>query len=264
MKNNQSEATQKDLKSRTRSPAYPCISLKEAIDKAKLIYDHEGRNPAKREVIGTHWGHKSNSGSLNSAIAALKKYGILDTDEINQQELKLTELALDILLCGDNDIRRQTAIKKCALNPTINQEIWGKYTDLPSDSNLKSYLLRDKQFNPKASNKFIENFKETIEFANLRKGDKIGETDELAQEDKKDFNMVNNTLSPQIHPQQSINKQTLETKEAYFPLKNGSAYIRIPANMSETDKKMLFCYLDVWKENIVTNDDKKNIEVNNL
>lgn len=247
MEKKQEQVSQKLAKNRTRSPSYPSISLKVATERIKVIYEREQKNPVTKDTLATHWGYSASSSGLSLIIAALKKFNLMYGSETGKGELKLTDLALDITCLEENDLRRIRSIKKAALTPKIYKEIWDKFSSKPSESNLSSFLLREKNFNPRSVGGFIKDFTETVSFANLNFGDKIEENEENNQE-----NLPGTITLPSIlKPQQTISG-TQTIKQASFPLPSGDAYIRLPENMTETDKEVLFKYLDIWKETIVT------------
>jgi hypothetical protein len=45
-----------DRQSLIRSPSFPFISLAEAVERARTLYDAERRNPASAEAVVQHWG----------------------------------------------------------------------------------------------------------------------------------------------------------------------------------------------------------------
>jgi len=93
-----SEATQPPVrkKTRQRSPSYPGIGLEAALGRAKALYQEEGRNAAPNEAILDHWGYASKSGPGLVTLAALKRFGLLQTE--GPGKARLTNLALSIIL----------------------------------------------------------------------------------------------------------------------------------------------------------------------
>lgn len=153
-----------------RSPSYPAIGLKEALGRAKEIYQHEGRHAAPVSAVLAHWGYSAKSSGGRLALAALKKYGLIaDEGSREHRQVRLTRLALTIILDErEESADRQRAIREAAMTPTIHQELLGRYPDgLPSDANLRHYLLLDRAFTETAVAEFIPRFRSTIEFAGL-------------------------------------------------------------------------------------------------
>src|SRR2546427_9092783 len=80
-------------KARTRSPGYPSIPLRTAIEKAVAIYAHEKKNPAHMDALAADLGLNAKSSSFLLAVSALKKYGLLEEVEGGKggRRLKLTQ-----------------------------------------------------------------------------------------------------------------------------------------------------------------------------
>lgn len=155
---------------RVRSPAYPSISLKEAVKKAENYYKKEGRNEAYLSVALTHWGYSATSGNGLKLVAALSSFGLVDVSGSGKnRKLKLSAAALKIILdTRDNSHEKLQTIQNLALKPTINRKLWSLWgTDLPSDGNIKHHLIFDEAFNEKIVGGFIKDYRETIEFSQL-------------------------------------------------------------------------------------------------
>jgi hypothetical protein len=147
-----------------RSPSYPGISLKVAIDRAKTVYGRERRNPAPIGAITSGWGYKSHTtGPASVTYAALLKFGLL-ADEGNgaNRVAQLTDLAIDIIMKPDPT----QEVQRAALTPPMNREVWEKYgNDLPSDETLRYWLVRERSFTETGWQDFIRQYRETMAFA---------------------------------------------------------------------------------------------------
>lgn len=154
---------------RQRSPSYPAINLISAIEKAQQFYNAERRNSANIDVAAKHWGFKSSSSGGALTIAALISFGLLrDSGTGKNRHVQLTDLALNILLDKrEGSPEREEAIKKAALMPKIHKEIFAKWATLPSDENLKHYLVMERKFNENTVGDFVQKLKDTVSFAKL-------------------------------------------------------------------------------------------------
>jgi hypothetical protein len=160
-----------------RSPSYPGIGLREAIEKAEVLYDKEGRHAAPIDVITGHWGYKPKTGPSLVAIAALKKFGLLE-DEVGNgtRRARLTSLALSIVLDEADSPERQQRVREAALTPPIHAELWNESGGrLPSDQNLRRTLVLERSFTDSGAQQFIRQLKSTIAFAGLDEPDKMPE-----------------------------------------------------------------------------------------
>lgn len=151
---------------KNRSPSYPALSLDVAIERAKLIWRREGRNAAPVGVIQEHFGYKRGTGSSNLAVAALKKYGLLEDEGSGKdRSAKLTDLAINIISAPEP----HQWVQEAALKPPIHREIWEQYDGaLPSDASLKHELIARRSFTETGATEFISQYRKTVAFADLR------------------------------------------------------------------------------------------------
>jgi hypothetical protein len=154
----------------TRSPNYPYLSLPGAIERAEAVYAKVGRHTTGKEVLSDAWGLAATSGTFRLVLAALRAYGLLDNVSGREEPLvKLSERALDILAdYAPGDPRQRGAIRDAALAPRLHAELWGQYgAELPDNSEIRRFLVRAKNFNDGTADKFIGQYKATLEFAGL-------------------------------------------------------------------------------------------------
>ncbi|HEY7313171.1 MAG TPA: hypothetical protein VH643_27730 [Gemmataceae bacterium] len=184
----------KESKGRTRSPAYPAIGLDEAIRRAQALYDAADQRWENIEAAAEHWGYATSSSAFLLTVAALKQFGLL-TDEGRREDrrVRLSDLALDIVVHPEDSRERAEAIQKAALNPKIHRELWERFEGkLPStDVSIRVYLLREREdarFNKDRVDAFISQFRSTIAFARLDQSDTMGSG-------------VPNTKAPASHPE---------------------------------------------------------------
>ncbi len=164
---------QSQKRGRTRSPAYPYIALPNALEKAAVLWQVEGRHAAAVNVAMQHWGYKEDSSTGYSCVAALKKFGLVDHEGMGDtRQVKLSDLALTILLDKDPDSdERRGALRTAALGPRIHTELWERYgTELPSDQSLKRFLVLERAFNEASVDEFLDEYKQTMTFAGLNVG----------------------------------------------------------------------------------------------
>jgi hypothetical protein len=164
-----------------RSPAYPFIALRKAVERAQQLYERNKRHPAPMAVAAGLWGYKEKSSGGLQTVSALKQYGLLrDEGSGEDRQVRLTDLALSILLDDvPNSPERAAAIKQAATRPKLFAEMVGKWgVELPNDETIRTYLKRDKGFNDDAVSGVIKDFKDTIEYAKLTDSDKITSTDD--------------------------------------------------------------------------------------
>ena len=174
-----SEQTQ-DRTKRERSPSYPGISLGQAIDRARALYDQERRNAAPVTAVVQHWGFSNASnGAATVALSALEKFGLIAVNGARlDRKVRLTDLALTILLNPDENAVTES-VREAALNPPIHRLLWNEYQgDLPSDDTLRYELIVGKRFSERGADNFISQFRATIAFAKLSPLDSVASQDD--------------------------------------------------------------------------------------
>src|SRR5947209_17094268 len=88
-------ATPPPKKKRERSPAYPSISLREAMERVQTLWQNEKRNAVPIPVAASHWGYAAKSSGAFQTISALKKFGLLtDEGSGNRRNVRLSDAAL--------------------------------------------------------------------------------------------------------------------------------------------------------------------------
>src|SRR5262245_52956023 len=103
-------------KTKIRSPAYPGINLEDAITYAEQLYEQEDGRFANVEAVAEHWEMAVKSSSFQVALAALKHFGFLvDEGSKENRRVKLTDLALDIVIHELGSANREQAIRDAAL-----------------------------------------------------------------------------------------------------------------------------------------------------
>jgi len=159
---------------RKRSPSYPAINLEQAIKRAGEIWTREQDYAAPLSAVFSLWGYKAGAGNANLAVAALRKFGLVEYEGIGDaRKVKLTPLAVQILNHPDPD-RRSQAVKQAALRPEIHRELWEKYQGrLPSDDTLRWELERERDFSRSGAAEFIPEYRQTIAFARLSESDSV-------------------------------------------------------------------------------------------
>lgn len=242
-----------------RSPSYPDLDLREAIEKAQVLWERENRHLAPVVTIQEHWGFRANTGPGLRAVAALKKFGLLmDEGRGESRQARLTELALSIVLDQREDnTERSTAIRRAALLPPIHLDLWEQYQgDLPSDSTLQYFLQKQRRFSPAGASALIEEFRSTIEFAQLHDFDSIA-LDEDGQSGDDVPIEPPDLLAASPNPFQegavSTGANAIQTRILQLPLLGDAwAAMQVPQPMSESEWNQMMAVLNAMKPGIVS------------
>ncbi len=157
---------------RLRSPAYPHISLREAME---VVADLEAAADASRVMTLTEAAEalslKPESSWLNLRLAALKKFGLIDdlpASETRERRLRLTSQSLLINSLPYEETISRVMRQQAALRPPIYEDLWNRFGPiLPANEPMREYLVKERQFNPQSVDALLENFRSTVEYAGL-------------------------------------------------------------------------------------------------
>lgn len=156
-----------------RSPAYPVISLKDALEKARLVHKEDKRFPVSRAVVLKHMGFADEKSGLgNRQLAATKQYGLIEETDSG---FRISDLGYKLLFLSETSPERPRLLKTAARTPKIFKELWDRYGSEGSESNISDFLIHQREFNPSSVKDVIGIYRSTIHFANLADSDKIGE-----------------------------------------------------------------------------------------
>ena len=133
-------------KSRTRSPGYPMIDLKEAILKAKTLWDENKVSPMHLSAVYENLGYQSEGGYAARVVSALKQFALISEKD---SDIILTQNAVDLALYSPSDVIYKDVVKKIALNPSIYRKIYDEYNgSIPSDATLRAKLVKESDLIP--------------------------------------------------------------------------------------------------------------------
>lgn len=167
-----------------RSPAYPYVSLRKALSRAKALYKAEGKHPVPLSSAYKAWGIGAKSSGARQTLAALKQFGLVTyLGKAKERQVRVSDLAMKIILDRRPDSPgRDEMIRRAAMIPLIYTELWQKYgAELPSDATLETYLVLEREFNESAVLGLIADYKDTIELAKLREPDKMPKSDQVEE-----------------------------------------------------------------------------------
>jgi len=153
-------------KPRHRSPNYPTVGLREAVDRVRKLYLADGKAGAPAELAAVHIGFAKPHGQAMSVLAALKKFGLVS--EVNGRWVP-TQRAIEILNLPEPDERRLRALRDAALSPEIYRQLVKAHKDSgwPKNDVLESELKTYRNFNPNSVGAFVKDLKDSLEFAGL-------------------------------------------------------------------------------------------------
>ncbi|MBI3438556.1 MAG: hypothetical protein HY054_07915 [Proteobacteria bacterium] len=125
---------------RVRSPNFPVMGLREAIDKVAILFEKEHQMPASREALAAHLGYSGLNGTSLKVLSALGKYELLE--EIGDSQYRVSGVAMDILHGTPEE--KAAAIQEASRGPALFNRLDENFGGgKPSEVNLKGFLLRN-------------------------------------------------------------------------------------------------------------------------
>jgi hypothetical protein len=232
---------------KVRSPSFPFLGLREALDRARAFYEAEQRNAARPETAAAHWGYSAKSSGGKQTIAALRSFGLLEGDTL----VKLSGRALRILLDERGSSEdRERLLKQAALLPPLHSRLWERYgPELPSAQTLRLTLILDEGFNENSVDDFLGEYKETLEFAKLRMMDTGKPAGEEVQRTEQPELPLTGGVTGSSRPSRS---STAEVDPAVFPLLDSNAVeFRIRRRISADEVEDVRQMFEIWLRKIV-------------
>ncbi len=251
--NSKAHASPSPKKQVVKSPNWPSIPIKEALEKAKLIYLKDRRTPIHYDVVIEHLGFGSKTGPAGRLVSALRQYGLIEKVGENY---RISDKAWNIFNLPDDSPERQTLIAEAAMKPKIFKELLAMSSDgQPSDSTLKRHLVLTKDFNENTVERFLKIFKAAVDIA---KPYDLGYSSAvLDEEEADDFEEEKNAMNTATNSTTSDNRSVIASQspplpsvpagQRDFPLyltnhQKGGLYI--PAEMSKKDYDLLKQQID--------------------
>jgi len=225
---------------RDRSPAYPFISLGNAIERLAAFDTKFGRHPAPADKAGLAWKMKEKSSQAFQTLAALKSFGLLDYKGVSAERVAfLTDDGRNYLRAQQTTIKREI-LKRCALRPKAINFYWQSWgADRPIDAICLDELVIKGGFTSSAADTFLRVYDDTVAFAGLTNGDTIEPEAEV--EDTSGQELVMQTVVPQGSSRLVTQTATHLAPAGGFldesyPLDGGRAFIlRRPESLSAAE-----------------------------
>jgi hypothetical protein len=145
-----------------RSPNYPAMSLRDSVQRTRSLWAKEKRTAVPAEVAAKAIGYSGISGPSRTALASMKKYGLIESDD---KTVRVSELALRILHAA-NDQDSISALQEAALKPELFASLYDSHADA-SDDAISSYLIVKLDFSESGARQVIKSYRDTISLALL-------------------------------------------------------------------------------------------------
>jgi hypothetical protein len=180
--------TAESVAQRDRSPAFPVVNLKTAIERLVDFEAYYKRSAARPEKVGEAW--KINTKAYADRIAAgLRYFGLLEYQGTGKDRtIAISEEGRKYLRAQQEETK-QEVIKAAALRPKQIAVLWGHWlNDRPADAACIDDLVQNHGFSVAGARDFLKVYDATISYAGLTASDKIdldagGGTPEEAEPD---------------------------------------------------------------------------------
>jgi hypothetical protein len=147
-------------KRRGRSPNCPGISLTDALQRARKIYEEEHTHPTDRLVIAKDLGYAGISGASATMMGALRQYGILE-DAGNG--MRISPDAVTAFEAPADSPEKIEALERMAFAPALFAELRAEFPGrLPGEVNLRHLLIK-KGFLPKQADDVSQAYRENFD-----------------------------------------------------------------------------------------------------
>jgi hypothetical protein len=158
---------------RKRSPGYPNIDLRTAVERTADLYDISRNQPIPLNAASKAWGYSEKSSSRLAIAAALKRFGLVrDVGNSAARALVLTPEAAQLVYLDRDERgsdRWRELVQAAALRPPIHRQVLDHFEGtLPDDRVAMHFLLFDVGFiDEDTARDFLKRFRATLMFAEL-------------------------------------------------------------------------------------------------
>ncbi|MBA3767828.1 MAG: hypothetical protein H0W99_12745 [Acidobacteria bacterium] len=150
-----------------RSPNYPQLTLEEAIQRIRPLYEAAHTYSTEKRVIAENLGYNGLHGKSLTLIGALRRYALLEPEG---EGMRVSDDAVTILELPKGDPQRMAALGRAAFAPRLFAEMYAEFGNvLPNDVTLKHHLIK-KQFLPKAAEEVVRVYRANLELVKEETG----------------------------------------------------------------------------------------------
>lgn len=251
-----------------RSPAYPFISLKAAVERLIALEAKFGRHPVPALKAGIAWGIKPESSQSAQILAALRSYGLIEYTGSNANRVAaLTDDARNYLRAQQESIRNQI-LKTAALRPKAISTYYAKWgRGRPIDEICLDELVLKGAFTESAARVFLRVYDDTLAYADLTDGDKMPIVSEETSEELVDEPEVSRSpalpsvsvapTAPQSQPTQAVRAlapaKGVGMRQEVFALTEGDVTIQWPERLSPESMEDFSDWLRILERKVKRN-----------
>ena len=152
---------------RSRSPNYPQIGLKEALQRVSGVYKRDYQSTLTRDLAAERLGYSGLNGKSLAVLAALGKFGLL---EGRGEDTRVSDLAVRILAFPQGAPERLAALREAASRPELFGELDQRFAQgQASDGSIRAWLVT-RGFIPPAAEAAVRAYRETRQLLEAEAG----------------------------------------------------------------------------------------------
>jgi hypothetical protein len=243
-----------------RSPSFPFIPLKGAIERLEAFEKHFGRHSSPATLVGPAWGMKAQSSQSDQTLAALRSFGLLNYEGIGPKRLvSITEDGRRYLRAQQDSVK-DAVLKQAALRPRIIRKFWAIWgADRPPDAVALDTLILENGFSDTGARAFLKVYDDTVAYAKLSGSDKAVELGDANDDELGDENSSDPPPPPPPPPPPAGQKATLMAGERELTaglLSKGSNFrLIVSGQIGVKEIERLIAKLEIDKEILAEADD---------
>lgn len=240
----------------------PFIGLDDAIARIRNLHNKVKRTSVQVRHAATHLGYSPKSSNVALVISALKKYGLIISEETAEGcRIRISDLAFKIV--ADSRAaspEREKWIIEAALLPKAHRELWEAFgPEPPDDDAIRAHLMFEKGYSEDAARNAAKVFRATIAFAKPDQSDILGDVD--ADEADSESATAEQPSATRSSMEQRDAQSGWEPQSAESPLRvlsiplgdsrSMTFDLRFPRNLSEEDFAFVLENMKLWQRKIV-------------
>jgi hypothetical protein len=239
-----------------RSPNYPGVDLKFAVERAERLWASQQAHAAANQVVMTNLGYTPRSGAGSVTYGALKRFGLLE--DVEGRRAKLSDLGVTIVRGETTGQRDYEKLREAALMPLLHKEMWEQYgAELPTDSVIE-FDLEQKGFTSGGASDFLGEWKRTMAFARLADSPaSLSKDDEREPVDPQEnvAQPVTPAVTAQVPAPSPAPPAPPGSRNFPIPLRGTTdAALTVPPEMTEAAWQQMLKVIDAMKDGIVSDD----------
>ena len=149
---------------RKKSPRAPSMTLEEAVDRVRRVYERERLHPAPTDVVAQHLGYKgASNGAALQTLASIRYFGLVERPKDGYLAVSKD---FERFQYAPDEQQKRALLIGFLRTPPLYADLLDKYESaLPSEANLKFELI-ERGFSPISAESALSSFRRSVDYAN--------------------------------------------------------------------------------------------------